>query len=63
MFLFSGLAGLDLTQVPLLQELILSIASIAVTTNLAAAAGAVLAMTVSWIKYGKADVSMTLMVH
>ncbi|ADQ14576.1 ammonium transporter [Halanaerobium hydrogeniformans] len=38
----------------------LSIASIAVTTNLAAAAGAVLAMTVSWIKYGKADVSMTL---
>lgn len=38
----------------------LSIASIAVTTNLAAAAGAVLAMIVSWIKYGKADVSMTL---
>ena len=38
----------------------LSIASIAVTTNLAAAAGAVLAMTVSWIKYAKADVSMTL---
>ncbi|MFW5995660.1 MAG: ammonium transporter, partial [Halanaerobiaceae bacterium] len=38
----------------------LSIASIAVTTNLSAAAGAVLAMTVSWIKYGKADVSMTL---
>ena len=38
----------------------LSIASIAVTTNLAAAAGAVMAMTTSWIKYGKADVSMTL---
>jgi Amt family ammonium transporter len=38
----------------------LSIASIAVTTNLAAAAGAVMAMVVSWIKYGKADVSMTL---
>ncbi|TDP26667.1 ammonium transporter [Halanaerobium congolense] len=38
----------------------LSIASIAVTTNLAAAAGAVMAMSVSWIKYGKADVSMTL---
>jgi Amt family ammonium transporter len=38
----------------------LSIASIAVTTNLAAAAGAVFAMIVSWIKYGKADVSMTL---
>ncbi len=38
----------------------LSIATIAVTTNLAAAAGAVMAMIVSWIKYGKADVSMTL---
>jgi Amt family ammonium transporter len=38
----------------------LSIASIAVTTNLAAAAGATLSMVVSWIKYGKADVSMTL---
>ena len=38
----------------------LSIASIAVTTNLAAAAGAVMAMVVSWIKYGKADVTMTL---
>jgi len=38
----------------------LSIAPIAVTTNLAAAAGAVMAMIVSWIKYGKADVSMTL---
>lgn len=38
----------------------LSIGSIAVTTNLAAAAGATLSMVVSWIKYGKADVSMTL---
>lgn len=38
----------------------LSIGSIAVTTNLAAASGAVLAMVTSWIKYGKADVSMTL---
>lgn len=38
----------------------LSIASIAVTTNLAAAAGATMTMIVSWIKYGKADVSMTL---
>jgi len=38
----------------------LSIASIAVTTNLAAAAGATLAMVTSWVKYGKADVSMTL---
>ncbi len=33
---------------------------IAVTTNLAAAAGACVAMIVSWIKYGKPDVSMTL---
>ena len=33
---------------------------IAVNTNLAAAAGAILAMTVTWIKYGKPDVSMTL---
>jgi Amt family ammonium transporter len=38
----------------------LSIADIAVTTNLAAAAGAALAMVTSWFKYGKADVSMTL---
>jgi Amt family ammonium transporter len=38
----------------------LSIASIAVTTNLSAAAGATLAMITSWFKYGKADVSMTL---
>ncbi|TCL55153.1 ammonium transporter [Hydrogenispora ethanolica] len=33
---------------------------IAVTTNLAAAAGACVAMIVSWFKYGKPDVSMTL---
>lgn len=37
-----------------------SIATIAVTTNLAAAAGALLAMIFTWIKYGKPDVSMTL---
>lgn len=36
------------------------IAEIAVTTNIAAAAGAVLAMIFTWIRYGKADVSMTL---
>ncbi len=36
------------------------IADIAVTTNIAAAAGAVLAMIFTWFKYGKADVSMTL---
>ncbi|MFW5980619.1 MAG: ammonium transporter, partial [Halanaerobiaceae bacterium] len=36
------------------------IAAIAVTTNLSAAAGACMAMIISWLKYGKADVSMTL---
>lgn len=38
----------------------LSIASIAVTTNLAAAAGACLALILTWLKYGRPDVSMTL---
>ncbi|MBP7583073.1 MAG: ammonium transporter [Spirochaetes bacterium] len=38
----------------------LSIGVIAVTTNLAAAAGAIAAMIVIWIKSGKPDVSMTL---
>jgi len=37
-----------------------SIATIAVTTNLAAAAGALAAMTVVWLKYGTPDASMTL---
>jgi len=37
-----------------------SIGFIAVTTNLAAAAGGVVTMFVTWIKYGKPDVSMTL---
>ncbi len=35
-------------------------ARIAVTTNLAAAAGALVAMFVSWAKFGKPDISMTL---
>jgi len=38
----------------------LSIAVICVTTNLAAAAGSIMAMVVVWIKYGKPDVSMSL---
>ena len=38
----------------------LSIASIAVTTNLAAAAGAVAAMITAWIRLGKPDVGMSL---
>lgn len=45
----STISGLDL-----------SIARIAMTTNLSAAAGAVLAMTFSWVRYGKPDVSLTL---
>ncbi|EEG76126.1 ammonium transporter [Dethiobacter alkaliphilus] len=45
----STIAGMDL-----------SIAHIVVTTNLAAAGGAVLAMAFSWIRYGKPDVSLTL---
>jgi ammonium transporter, Amt family len=38
----------------------LSIATIAVTTNLAAASGAIAAMITSWIRYKKPDVSMAL---
>lgn len=37
-----------------------SIGMIAVTTNLAAAAGATMTMTFTWLKYGKPDVSLTL---
>jgi len=38
----------------------LSIATIAVTTNLSAAAGAITAMITIWIRHGKPDTSMTL---
>jgi Amt family ammonium transporter len=37
-----------------------AISSIFITTNLAAAMGAIMSMAVTWIKYGKPDVSMTL---
>jgi len=37
-----------------------SIALIAVTTTMAAAAGAVAAMLLTWVKYGKSDIGMTL---
>jgi Amt family ammonium transporter len=37
-----------------------SIAMIFVNTNLAAAAGAVFAMAISWIKFGKSEISMSL---
>jgi len=36
------------------------IAKIAVNTNLAAAAGAIVAMSVTWLKYGKPDFGMTM---
>lgn len=36
------------------------IASIALNTNLAAAAGAIASMLLTWLRYGKTDVSMTL---
>lgn len=36
-----------------------SLGDIAMTTNLAAAAATLMAMTVTWIRYGKPDVSMT----
>ncbi len=45
----STLSGMDL-----------SIADIAVTTNISAAAGALLAMGISWVRYGKPDVSFSL---
>jgi Amt family ammonium transporter len=37
-----------------------SIARIAVNTNLAAATGAILAMTVTWLKFGNPDIGLTL---
>ncbi len=37
-----------------------AIGSIAMTTNLAAAAGAIVVMIITWFKYGKPDVSLTL---
>ncbi len=37
-----------------------NVAGIVITTNLAAAAGAVASLFLTWIKYGRADISMTL---
>ncbi|WP_417885701.1 ammonium transporter [Zunongwangia sp.] len=37
-----------------------NVAGIVITTNLSAAAGAVVALFLTWIRYGKADISMTL---
>jgi Amt family ammonium transporter len=41
-------------------ETLISMGSIFVTTNLAASAGAVFTMLITWVRYGKPDVSMTL---
>ncbi|MDR3211140.1 MAG: ammonium transporter [Planctomycetota bacterium] len=41
-------------------DTILSMSSIFVTTNLAAASAALFTMLISWLRYGKPDVSMTL---
>ena len=37
-----------------------NVARIVITTNLAGAAGALLALMVTWVRYGKPDLSMTL---
>ncbi len=55
-FGFNGGSSVSMTG----DDTILSVASIMVTTNMAAAVGAVAAMTLTWVKYGKPDVSMTL---
>jgi len=38
----------------------IAVAGIVITTNLAASAGAIVALLATWIKYGKPDISMTL---
>ncbi len=55
-FGFNGGSSVSMTG----DDTILSVASIMVTTNMAAAVGAVAAMVLTWVKYGKPDVSMTL---
>ncbi len=55
-FGFNGGSSVSMTG----DDTILSVASIMVTTNMAAAVGAVAAMALTWVKYGKPDVSMTL---
>ena len=49
---FFGWAGLGLTQV--------QASRVFITTNLAAAAAATVTMVLTWVKYGKPDVSMSL---
>ena len=55
-FGFNGCSTVSMTG----DDTLVSAASIFITTNLAASAGAVAAMITTWIRYGKPDVSMTL---
>ncbi len=55
-FGFNGCSTVSMTG----DETLISASTIFVTTNMAAAAGACTAMIVTWIHYGKPDVSMTL---
>ena len=55
-FGFNGTSTLSATG----EDTLFSMGSIFVTTNLAAAVAAVTTMCVTWIRYGKPDVSMTL---
>ncbi len=55
-FGFNGCSTVSMTG----DEMLISASTIFVTTNMAAAAGACTAMIVTWIHYGKPDVSMTL---
>ena len=60
MYLYCGLAGLVFNAGSTLSGTDLSIAHVAVTTTLAASAGAIFAMMTTWITMGKPDVSMSL---
>ncbi|ONI39764.1 adenylate cyclase [Candidatus Epulonipiscium fishelsonii] len=55
-FGFNGASSLGLTG----DEAILTVSNIFVTTNISAAAASVITMLITWVKYGKPDVSMTL---
>ncbi|ONI43370.1 adenylate cyclase [Candidatus Epulonipiscium fishelsonii] len=55
-FGFNGASSLSLTG----DEAIITVSTIFVTTNISAAAASVVTMLITWVKYGKPDVSMTL---
>ena len=58
MYLFFGLAGMDLTE--LLQQQLKILVQYFVTTTIAPAIATVVCMIFTWLKYGKPDVSMCL---